>query len=61
VPPLDERVYVLPSVPLTVTLVALLAFTVRVDDAPLAIDAGFELMLIVGAGEALFTVRLMVV
>ena len=34
VPPVDGRVYVLPSEPFTVTLVALVAFTVNVEDAP---------------------------
>jgi hypothetical protein len=42
--------------------VAFVAFTVSVDDPPLVIDVGLELMLTVGAGGVLdVTVRLMVV
>jgi hypothetical protein len=62
VPPVDERVYELPSEPLTVTCVAFVACTVRVEDPPGAIDVGFEDMLVVGAAGVLeLTVRLIVV
>jgi len=45
-------VYVLPSLPATVTCVALLAVTVSVDDPPAAIEVGLATMVIVGAGFA---------
>jgi hypothetical protein len=62
VPPFDCRVYLLPSDPLTVTCVALVAVTVSVEEPPLVIEVGLELMLTVGAGGVLdLTVRLMVV
>jgi hypothetical protein len=50
VPPLDGKVYVLPSVPVTVTWVALVAATVKVDELPEVIEAGLAVMLTVGAG-----------
>jgi hypothetical protein len=49
VPPPAVSVYVLPSVPVTVTLVAFVAVTVRVDELPAAIEAGEAEMLTVGA------------
>jgi hypothetical protein len=62
VPPVVAKVYVLPSDPFTITCVAFVAFTVSVEDPPLEIDVGLELMLTVGAGGVLdLTVRLMVV
>lgn len=42
----------LPSVPVTVTWVALVAVTVKVDELPEVIDVGFAVTLTVGAGEA---------
>ena len=50
VPPLGCRVYVLPSLPVTVTWVAFIAVTVNVDEPPAAIDAGLAVMLTVGGG-----------
>jgi hypothetical protein len=62
VPPVDDNVYELPSEPFTVTCVAFVACTVRVEDPPGAIEVGFEDMLVVGAGGVLdLTVRLIVV
>jgi hypothetical protein len=40
---------VLPSVPVTVTPVALVAATVNVDELPAAIEVGLAVMLTVGA------------
>jgi hypothetical protein len=42
-------VYELPSDPVTVTLVALVADTVNVDELPAVIIVGLEVMLTVGA------------
>jgi hypothetical protein len=50
VPPLGCRVYVLPSLPVTVTCVAFIAVAVKVDELPEVIEAGFAVMVIVGAG-----------
>jgi hypothetical protein len=44
-------VYVLPSVPVTVTWVALVAVTVKIDELPVVIDVGLAAILTVGAGE----------
>ncbi len=52
VPPLDDRVYLLPSVPVIVTWVEFAAVTVNVDDPPAVMEAGLALMLTVGAGVA---------
>ncbi len=52
VPPLDDRVYLLPSVPLTVTWVEFVAVTVNVDELPAVMEAGLAAMLTVGAGVA---------
>jgi hypothetical protein len=61
-PPLGCRVYELPSLPLIVTAVELVAVTVNVDDLPEIIDAGLALMLTVGAaGWVTVTVALAVV
>jgi hypothetical protein len=49
VPPAACRVYVLPSVPVTVTAVAFVAATVNVDELPEAIEVGLAEMLTVGA------------
>jgi hypothetical protein len=43
-------VYVLPSVPVTITWVAFVAVTVKVDELPETIEVGFAMMLTVGAG-----------
>jgi hypothetical protein len=50
VPPVDCRVYELPSLPVTVTPVAFVAVTVNRDELPAVIDAGLAVMLTVGAG-----------
>jgi hypothetical protein len=49
VPPAAWRVYALPSLPLTVTWVALVAATVKVDELPALIEVGLAVMLTVGA------------
>jgi hypothetical protein len=48
VPPLDGKVYELPSVPVIVTWVAFVATTVRVDELPGEIEAGLAVMLTAG-------------
>jgi len=50
VPPLDCSVYELPSVPVTVTCVAFVAVTVKVDELPEVIEMGLEAIVTVGAG-----------
>jgi hypothetical protein len=50
VPPVDVRVYELPSLPVIVTPVALVAVTVSVDDPPAVIEVGLAAILTVGAG-----------
>jgi hypothetical protein len=50
VPPEAAIVYELPSLPLTVTVFALLADTVKVEELPAAIEVGLALMVTVGAG-----------
>jgi hypothetical protein len=50
VPPEAPSVYVLPSLPLIVTWVALVATTFNVEEPPAAIDWGLAVMLTVGAG-----------
>ncbi len=47
VPPVEESVQESPP-PVTVTVVALLAVTVRVEDAPDVMDVGFAVMETVG-------------
>lgn len=59
VPPLGCKVYVVPSLPATVTCVALLAVTVSVEEAPAAIKVGLATMLTVGAVLA-FTITVAV-
>lgn len=49
-PPVADRVYELPSEPVTVTVVARVALTVRMDEAPAAIAVGLAVMLTVGGG-----------
>jgi hypothetical protein len=49
VPPLGDKVYALPSVPLITTPVALAAVTVNVEDPPAVIDVGLAVMPTVGA------------
>jgi hypothetical protein len=50
IPPVGCSVYVLPSVPVTVTPVALVAATVKVDEFPATIEVGLAVMPTVGAG-----------
>jgi hypothetical protein len=50
VPPAAPSVYALPSLPLIVTWVALVATTFNDEEPPAAIDAGLAVMLTVGAG-----------
>jgi hypothetical protein len=50
VPPAGCRVYELPSVPVTVTLVAFTAVTVKVDESPDVIEVGLAVTVTVGAG-----------
>jgi hypothetical protein len=54
VPPVEVSWYELPSDPLTVTVAALAAVTVRVDEAPAAIETGDATMLTV-AGLTMLT------
>lgn len=48
VPPVAANVLLLPSEPVTVTAVALVAATVKVDAAPAATEVGFALIVTVG-------------
>jgi hypothetical protein len=48
VPPVEDIVYELPSVPVTATVVALLAAMVSVEEAPAAIDAGLAVTVTAG-------------
>jgi hypothetical protein len=53
----------LPSEPLTVTPVALVAVTVKVEEAPVVIEVGLAVMVTVGAGGGVVepdTVRVIV-
>jgi hypothetical protein len=59
-PPLGCKVYVLPSEPVTITCVALVAITVKLDELPEEIEAGFAVMLTVGAAGAAVTVTVAV-
>jgi hypothetical protein len=59
VPPVVESVYELPSVPITVTPVAFVAVTVRVDELPETIVVGLAVMATVAA-EIGFTVTVAV-
>ena len=45
--------YALPSVPLTVTWVAFVAFTVSVEEPPALMEVGLAMMLTVGAAAGL--------
>jgi hypothetical protein len=49
VPPVGLRVYLLPSEPVRVTVVAFVATTVRVEEPPAETDAGLAVMVTVGA------------
>jgi hypothetical protein len=51
VPPLPGRVKLVPSVPVTATVVALVAVTVRVEESPALMEAGSALMDTVGLGD----------
>jgi hypothetical protein len=55
VPPFGCRVYVLPSFPVTVTWVALLDVTVKVEELPAAIEAGLAEIATVGVPSAPLT------
>jgi hypothetical protein len=50
VPPPACKVYLVPSLPVTVTWVAFVAVTVKVDALPAAIEAGLAAIATVGAG-----------
>ena len=57
VPPLASRVYELPSVPDTVTLMAFVAVTVKMETDPEAIEAGLAVMVtVVAEADATVTV-----
>jgi len=56
VPPLTDKVYELPSVPVTVTFVALVAVTVKMDELPAVTDVGLAVMATVGAAVTAVTV-----
>jgi hypothetical protein len=49
-PPLADNVYLVPSVPVTITCVALTAATVRVDELPEVMEVGNAVMVTVGGG-----------
>ena len=51
VPPVTAIVLLLPSEPVTVTVVAFVAATVSVDVPPAAIEVGFAVMVTVGVSE----------
>jgi hypothetical protein len=55
VPPVPGKVLFVPSAPVTVTLVAFVAVTVKVELDPAAIEAGFAVMLTVGSFEPAWT------
>lgn len=57
-PPFEAKMYELPSLPLTVTAVALLAVTVSVEELPEVIEVGFAAILTIGAGLVTVTVAL---
>jgi hypothetical protein len=57
VPPATGRLYVLPSEPVTVTSVALIAVTVRVAAVPAGTVAGFAARVTAGAEERLLPVK----
>jgi hypothetical protein len=48
VPPFADRLELLPSEPVSVTCVELVALTVRVDEPPVAIEAGLAAMVTAG-------------
>jgi hypothetical protein len=58
VPPLGSRVYELPSLPATVTAVALVAVTVKVDESPAATEVGLAAIATAGAGDVLIRLPL---
>ena len=57
VPPVAAIWYVLPSLPVNVSVVALVAATVSVEEDPALIEAGFALIVTVGAAAEPFTVN----
>jgi hypothetical protein len=52
VPPVTCRVYALPSDPVTLTKVAFVAVTIKIDELPDVIEAGLAVMPMVGEGFA---------
>jgi hypothetical protein len=60
VPPAAGRLLVLPSDPVTTTVVALVAATVRVEPVPAEMVVGFAAIVTVGAGGAAVTVTVAV-
>jgi len=61
VPPVDESEYALPSEPVSFTVTALEALTVKVEELPALIDVGLAVMFTVGGGLAIaFTVTVAV-
>jgi hypothetical protein len=56
-PPPDAMVRLLPFVPVIVIPVAFVAFTVRVDELPLAIDWGLALIVTVGVAATAWLLK----
>jgi hypothetical protein len=52
VPPVADKVKVVPSLPAIVTCDALVAVTVKTEEAPAAMDVGLAVIVTVGAGFA---------
>jgi hypothetical protein len=61
VPPFGCRLYELPSVPVTITWVALVAVTVKVDELPELIEGGLAVMVTVGDAATVTVVVAVVV
>jgi hypothetical protein len=61
VPPVAPNVFVLPSVPVTVTPVEFVAVTVSTEDLPAVIEAGLAAMITAGLVVEAAIVRLIVV
>ena len=49
-PPLADRLYLVPSEPVSVTALAFVAPTVRMEELPAVIEAGLAAMVTAGAG-----------
>ena len=60
VPPFAGKLYELPSLPVTVSWVALVAATVNMDELPAGIEVGFAVMLTVGGVVLAATVTVVV-